>query len=76
MHRETITRRFLPHWHKPGAAHFVTFRLVNSLPQTVLEEIQQRKCSAHERFLRDGDTSGWLSLETTTPSSGRVGGNK
>lgn len=23
---ETITRRNLPHWYMPGAAHFVTYR--------------------------------------------------
>jgi putative DNA methylase len=40
---ETVTRRNLPHWYMPGAAHFVTYRLHGSLPQIALEELQNRK---------------------------------
>lgn len=40
---ESITRRHLPHWFVPGAAHFVTFRLAGSLPAVVLEELRERK---------------------------------
>lgn len=42
MSRESITRRNLPHWYVPGAAHFVTFRLANSLPAAVLENLKAR----------------------------------
>ena len=28
--------RYLPHWRQPGAAYFVTFRLADSVPQSVL----------------------------------------
>lgn len=41
--RETITRRNLPHWFVPYAAHFVTYRLYGSLPRVVIEELQDRK---------------------------------
>ncbi len=34
------TRGRLPHWEKEGAVYFVTFRLADSLPQTVLAEIR------------------------------------
>jgi putative DNA methylase len=40
---ETVTRRNLPHWYMPGAAHFVTYRLHGSLPGSALEELQNRK---------------------------------
>jgi putative DNA methylase len=40
---ETVTRRNLPHWFVPGAAHFVTYRLHGSLPQSVLAEMHRRK---------------------------------
>ncbi|HKP02483.1 MAG TPA: carbamoyl-phosphate synthase large subunit [Chthoniobacterales bacterium] len=39
------TKRHLPHWEQPGATYFVTFRLIDSVPQNVLvqwrEELQQ-----------------------------------
>ena len=40
---EQITRRSLPHWFVPGAAHFVTFRLAGTLPREVIDSLQQRK---------------------------------
>ncbi|PYK54482.1 MAG: hypothetical protein DME47_05455, partial [Verrucomicrobia bacterium] len=33
-----ITRRHLPHWEQEGAAYFVTFRLADSIPTTLLTE--------------------------------------
>jgi putative transposase len=36
---EVITRRHLPHWYVPGAAHFVTYRLAGTLPPHVLEQL-------------------------------------
>lgn len=41
--QELVTRRNLPHWYVPGAAHFVTYRLAGSLPRTVVEELQHRR---------------------------------
>jgi putative DNA methylase len=46
---ETVTRRNLPHWYMPGAAHFVTYRLHGSLPQSALEELQNRKQALLQR---------------------------
>jgi hypothetical protein len=40
---ETVTRRNLPHWYVPGAAHFVTYRLQDSIPQAVLQELRRQK---------------------------------
>lgn len=48
MSSEQITRRNLPHWYFPGAAHFVTFRLAATLPREALDLLRQRK----EEFLR------------------------
>src|SRR6266536_2402564 len=33
-----ITHRNLPHWRQPGAAYFVTFRLADAVPATLLRE--------------------------------------
>ena len=33
-----ITRRRLPHWHQPGVTYFITFRLADSVPQTLLRQ--------------------------------------
>ena len=40
---EIITRRNLPHWYVPGAPHFVTFRLAESLPHTVLDRLREER---------------------------------
>lgn len=33
---EHVTRGALPHWYKPGHAHFVTYRLVDTIPIRIL----------------------------------------
>jgi REP element-mobilizing transposase RayT len=33
-----VTQRHLPHWTRPGASYFVTFRLADSLPQPLLAQ--------------------------------------
>ena len=38
---ETLTRRNLPHWYRPGAAHFLTFRLAGSLPNAALRKLRR-----------------------------------
>ncbi len=35
-----VTARRLPHWYQDGKIYFVTFRLGDSLPQTVLENLK------------------------------------
>jgi REP element-mobilizing transposase RayT len=35
---EIVTRRYLPHWYKAGCAHFITYRLVDSIPTALLRE--------------------------------------
>ncbi|MCZ6806557.1 MAG: hypothetical protein O7F08_06360 [Deltaproteobacteria bacterium] len=37
---EIVTRRRLPHWYVPGTAHFVTYRLVDTLPARVRDELK------------------------------------
>ena len=39
---EIYTRR-LPHWRQEGATYFVTYRLIDSLPQALLDELAQLK---------------------------------
>jgi putative transposase len=43
MASEIITRRNLPHWYVPGAMHFVTFRLAETLPREVIDNLNHRK---------------------------------
>lgn len=40
---ETITRRNLPHWYVPGTAHFVTYRLADTIPPSRLKEWRDRR---------------------------------
>ena len=40
--QEIITRRTLPHWYVPGAAHFVTYRLAGTIPGVVLERFKEQ----------------------------------
>ncbi len=39
MDREIISRRSLPHSYVPGAAHFVTYRLADTLPASIRQEL-------------------------------------
>jgi putative DNA methylase len=41
--RESVTRGILPHWYVPGAAHFVTYRLAGTLPQTILAALRAER---------------------------------
>jgi REP element-mobilizing transposase RayT len=36
-------RRYLPHWRQEGATYFVTFRLADSLPDSVLRQVLQER---------------------------------
>lgn len=42
-HIRQRTRGYLPHWETEGATYFVTFRLADSLPQKVLNQIVNRR---------------------------------
>lgn len=53
--REIITRRYLPHWYVPGAAHFVTYRLFGTLPREVLDELSAKR----EALLKQRPPAGW-----------------
>lgn len=53
------TSRNLPHWHQDGKLQFVTFHLADSLPQSILTELQQEK----ELWLKTHPTP-WTEEET------------
>jgi len=36
-------RRKLPHWHPEGAMYFITFRLANSLPVRLIQELDEQR---------------------------------
>jgi len=48
---ERFTRRNLPHWYKPGFAHFVTYRLAKAIPVAKLREWRDRRDSLLHRGL-------------------------
>jgi putative DNA methylase len=44
MHEEgIITRRNLPHWYVPGAMHFVTYRLADTIPLSILHDLREQR---------------------------------
>ena len=47
------TRGYLPHWERNNGTYFVTFRLGDSLPEAVLEELAR-----HKRILAAAKASG------------------
>jgi REP element-mobilizing transposase RayT len=47
-----IYRRNLPHWRQDGATYFVTFRLEDALPQSVLRELEAEKQNFKEAVER------------------------
>jgi putative transposase len=38
-----IARRRLPHWRQEGATYFITFRLADSLPQSLLRQWEHER---------------------------------
>lgn len=38
-----VTRNNLPHWQQPGATYFITFRMADALPTTMLHELEQER---------------------------------
>ena len=54
MQAETFTRRYLPHWYMPGAAFFITYRLIDTLPAAFLKELG----ASSEQFLRQKPPAG------------------
>jgi len=55
---ETITRRNLPHWFMPGAIHFVTYRLAETIPAEVLFRLREQKRRRLEQGLPEGQSIG------------------
>jgi putative transposase len=40
---EIVTRGYLPHWYKPGCAHFITYRLADSIPTALLRDWKRER---------------------------------
>ena len=38
-----ITRNNLPHWQQPGATYFITFRMADSLPASMLQDLEDER---------------------------------
>jgi len=53
---ETITRRRLPHWFVPSAAHFVTYRLADTIPVHLFQRLQAEHRAQLERPPHSGAT--------------------
>jgi putative transposase len=56
-HREVVTRRHLPHWYVPGAMHFVTYRLAETLPLDVIEFLRRKRATLLRQMVPDGGTA-------------------
>jgi putative DNA methylase len=52
--KEIITRRCLPHWYVPGAAHFVTYRIAGTIPVQVIQGLRARRTAALDRPVPEG----------------------
>ncbi len=50
---EKVTRGDLPHWYKPGHAHFVTYRLYDSIPRNFLVQWKQERQFRRDHPFRD-----------------------
>ena len=48
-----IYQRNLPHWRQPGATYFITFRLGDSVPADVLDEVQRERDTWHRRLAEE-----------------------
>lgn len=61
--------RHLPHWRLPGACYFVTFRLADSIPQTVISEMQreleewQLRRAIHDSKLPANELAAWQEFQ-------------
>ena len=53
---ERVTRGDLPHWYKPGYAHFVTYRLVDSIPRQQLIRWREERERRIQQPVADGST--------------------
>ena len=54
MSNEIITRRSLPHWYMLGAAHFLTYRLADTLPRIVRDELKTKRDALLQRRPAEG----------------------
>ena len=78
MQPETLriwTRGYLPHWEVAGAIYFVTFRLVDSLPRSVLRRIEEERETLKQLLaLRNGESSVEIERKAAELFSERVQG--
>ena len=70
----TIYRRHLPHWRQDGATYFVTFRLVDSIPVSVIAEWnEQRAIWYRAHHLTDELTEAeWRKRYAAIPETERI----
>jgi hypothetical protein len=56
-------RRRLPHWEKPDATYFVTFRVAGSLPQSLLQQAEAEIRSMEQRVRQQGRSASEVERE-------------
>jgi len=54
-----VYTRNLPHWRQPGATYFVTFRLIDSIPYDVWQEMRGEAMAWRERIDREEKIPSW-----------------
>jgi len=55
------SRGYLPHWELPGASYFITFRLADSLPRSLIEQLARERAAL--KFSEDADRAFALRLD-------------
>ena len=55
--RDIVTRGDLPHWFMPGAAHFITYRLVDTIPLNVMARLRAERQQRNKSL--SNNNSGW-----------------
>ena len=56
MSQDFVTKGNLPHWYKPGFAHFVTYRLAGSVPNHLIQQWRQDRLAAFEKLGAEGSS--------------------
>src|SRR5262245_33758141 len=58
--------RHLPHWRQDGATYFVTFRLMDSLPQDKLNELKAMKAEWERKHPGERSKEAWEEFSRQT----------
>jgi type I restriction enzyme R subunit len=61
----------LPHWYQPGVSYFITFRTVDSVPQSLLQSWHRRRDDWLKEHGIEPDQTNWKAHLTAVPNLDR-----